>query len=401
MASGGSGGEIFLQPVGAQGPDPFTDSTATPPPVTRMPQPTGNGSAQGVRSLSGSTPGLYGGTRSVGSCDVEKQIRFLAADRDKARAFAQASGISQAFIPDYLRGLTSVVLRADTRVTNHGFSDGRATDYQSVLQVGTAVLVDNRGVPRVRCACGNPLNPPAVLRGNPGTRGRPWSGYQPTQVVVVTPAPTAITKITIINIVDNAWIERRIGDDGHHDHAVPPSDDWTRPRQPDDPWPSASPTGKSPRPHASEPDCVTPTATVSVTPSATETAPGVTGDSEDPPFDAARLRPPADASGDPAAEHSKCPTGTATAPPTTAPESVPAPSDRTPSGESAAPRSPTAAPDRSASEEPASPLDPSSEDLGPDTVPDGPDVPDGGGLIPDESPPPDSIFDAPTDVFDS
>jgi len=125
-ASSGSGGELFLQPVAAQGPDPFTDSTATstatPQPVTRMPQstPTGTPSATGTRSISGGTPGLYGGTRSVGSCDVEKQIAFLTSDQAKARAFARASGISQASIPGFLRGLTSVVLRADTRVTNHG-----------------------------------------------------------------------------------------------------------------------------------------------------------------------------------------------------------------------------------------------------------------------------------------
>ncbi|WP_406176347.1 DUF6777 domain-containing protein [Streptomyces sp. NBC_00996] len=411
VASDGSGGEVFLEPVAAQGPDPFTDSTATPPPVTRMPQPqsTGNRSgAQGLRAISGSTPGLYGGTQNVGSCDAEKQIRFLAADRAKSRAFAQTVGISQASIPDYLHGLTSVVLRADTLVTNHGFSNGRASGYQSVLQVGTAVLVDNLGMPRVRCACGNPLSPPAALQGNPRTLGRPWSGYQPSQVVVVTPAPTVITDITLINIVDNSWLVRRTGDDGHHDHAVPPSDDWTRPRKPDHPLPSASATMKSPRPHASEPDCVTPTQTVTVTPGATETAPGATDDSGAPLFDAARLGPPADASGDPAAEHSRCPTDTATAPPTTAPESRPAPSDGTASGESTAPQTRTAAPDRSASEEPTSPLAPPSgssgtgnEDIGPDTLPDSPDVPDGGGLIPDESPAPDSIFDAPTDVFDS
>lgn len=380
VASGGSDGDVFLEPVTARGLDPFTDSTATPPPVTRMPQPKspGNGSAaQGLRSIPGSTPGLYGGTRNVGSCDVDKQIRLLAADQGKARAFAQVSGISQASIPDYLHGLTSVVLRADTRVTNHGFSNGRAAGHQSVLQAGTAVLVDNRGLPRVRCACGNPLSPPAALHENPGTQGRAWSGYQPAQVVFVTPAPTLITDITIINVADNTWIERRMGDDGRHDQ-----------------------TKKNPRLHESDPgDCVKLTETVTARRGATETAPGAAEDSRAPLFDAARLRRSADASGDPAAERSDCPTAP--------PGSTPAPSDGTPPGESTAPETRTAAPDRSASEEPASPLGPSSEpsgtgseDIGPDTVPDGPDVPDGGGLIPDESPAPDSIFDAPTDVFD-
>ncbi|MFF4346003.1 DUF6777 domain-containing protein [Streptomyces sp. NPDC001530] len=437
VASGGSGGELFLQPVAAQGPDPFTESTATTPPVTRMPQPKSTGAAPDARSFSGATPGLYGGTQNVGSCDVEKQIGFLTADRSKARAFAQASGISEAAVPGFLRGLTSVVLRADTRVTDHGFRDGRATSFQSVLQAGTAVLVDNRGVPRVRCACGNPLNPPAALRGNPGTQGESWSGYRPAEVVVVTPAPTVITNITIISVVNNTWIERRIGDDGHHDHVVPPPDDGTRTPRPHDSSSGDSPREASPRPDDSASDCATPTETVTGTPGATESAPGETADSDIPLSDTARLESSAHPSRDsadeplahpsrgPAEEPSKCATATVTAPPTTQPGGTPAPSDGTPSSEppsaatpsneppsaqSTAPGTDTTAPgeDRSPSGEPASPLDPSegssgtgSEDIGPDTVPESPDVPDGGGLIPDDSATSDSIFDAPTDVFDS
>ncbi|MEU4999232.1 DUF6777 domain-containing protein [Streptomyces sp. NPDC021622] len=89
--------ELFMQPAAAEGPDPFTDSTATstatPSPVTRSPQPAPSGTSsptahQGARSYSASTPGLYGGTQSVGSCDVDAQVRFLTADQGKARAFA-------------------------------------------------------------------------------------------------------------------------------------------------------------------------------------------------------------------------------------------------------------------------------------------------------------------------
>jgi hypothetical protein len=404
-AGGSTGDEVFLEPVAAQGPDPFTDSTVTstaaPPPVTRTPQPTSTGGAsdtRGVRSFSGATPGLYGGTQNVGSCDVEKQIRFLAADRSKARAFAQASGISQASIPAYLRALTSVVLRADTRVTNHGFSDGRATGFQSVLQAGTAVLIDTRGVPRVRCACGNPVDAPAASQQSPRSQGRSWSGYRPTEVIVVTPAPTAITNITIINTVDNTWIERPVGHDGHHhDHAVPPPDDWTqmpRPHEdessphphdssprPHDSSSSASPSKESPRPDGSASDCATPHSTVTVTPGATQSAPDQSPGSQ-------RL---ADAS-------SRCPAATVPAPPE---------GSLAPSGRSTPPGTGTTTPGRSPSEEPSLPPDsssgssPSSEDIGPDTVPDSPDLPDGGGRIPDEPTVPDSIFDSPTDVFDS
>ncbi|QCX80512.1 hypothetical protein C9F11_34645 [Streptomyces sp. YIM 121038] len=263
-----SGRELFLQPVAAQGPDPFTASTAraaaSPPPVTRSPQPSPTGSAsptdQGLRSLAGGTPGLYGGTHRVGSCDVGRQIDFLTADRAKAAAFAEASGIARSGIPAYLRGLTPVVLRADTRITNHGYRDGHANSFQSVLQAGTAVLVDDRGLPRVRCACGNPLKPPVAFRQAPRHSGEPWSGYRPTQVIIVTPAPRPITHITIINIVNNTWIERRTGDeDGGDDRPVPPPDPTptgpTDPTSPDGTTPEeTSPDATSPDESSEEPD---------------------------------------------------------------------------------------------------------------------------------------------------
>jgi hypothetical protein len=404
-SNGSTGGELFLQPVADRGPDPFTastdTSTASRPPVTRTPQSAPTGSPQ-VRTLSGATPGLYGGTRNAGSCDVEKQIRYLDADRAGARAFAEVSGIATASVPDYLRQLTPVVLRADTRVTNHGFGDGRATGFQAVLQAGTAVLVDNRGVPRVRCACGNPLGPPVVIDGNPGTRGRSWSGYRPAQVVMVTPAPDVITDITIVDVGDDTWIERPVGHDGHrHDHVVPPPDGPTPgphdSASPHDPSSSASPGGRSPSPEASASDCVTPTATATTTPSpgTGESAPGETaGPGTTPtgtPTDGAAMdvsRPGRCAP--PAGRPSDCPTATVTAAPTTGPRTTPAPS-----GGNTAPPTDTAAPDPTGSEEPSAPEVPSEEPGTPteDTVPDSPDPPDGGGLIPDEQTGPDSVFE--------
>ncbi|WDF43212.1 hypothetical protein PBV52_43700 [Streptomyces sp. T12] len=376
-----SSGEVFLEPAAAKGPDPFTDSTvisaATPAPVTRTPQPSQSGRT-GPQPLSGGTPGLYAGTRGTGSCDVQRQIDHLAADRARAGVFARAAGIPRASIPGYLRSLTSVVLRADTRVTNHGFRDGHRTGYQSVLQAGTAVLVDGHGVPRVRCACGNPLAPAAGLRGNPGTRGRPWSGYRPAQVVVVAPTIQVITNITIIDIADNTWIERPTGHRGHdRDHAL----QRPKPVTPT-PHPHDSPSGTSPgedgrlpsgegtspsdehtSPEASPSYCVTPAATVT---------PGATDDTVTEP-----------ASDTPSTGPTHCPTATAPAFPRepgasesgTQPET--SPKSPSPSGSSHAP-----------------------EETGPELVPDSPDLPDGGGLIPDEPNTTDSIFGSPTNVFD-
>ncbi|MFJ6836811.1 DUF6777 domain-containing protein [Streptomyces sp. NPDC091209] len=416
-SNGSTGGELFLQPVAERGPDPFTASTDTSaetgPPVTRTPQSTPTGTPD-VRTFSGATPGLYGGTRNTGSCDVEKQIRFLGADRARTRAFAEVSGISPGSVPEYLRQLTPVVLRADTGVTNHGFGDGQATGFQAVLQAGTAVLVDNRGVPRVRCACGNPLGRPTAIDGNPDTRGRPWSGYRPAQVVMVTPAPVVITDLTIVDVHDNIWIDRPVGHDGHrHDHVVPPPEGRTPSPKPDgspaphDPSAGVTPDGRSPSPDASPSDCLTPTATPTGTETATpgtgESAPGEsagpgTAPAGTPTDGAARDVSRPDRSSPPGAGPSSCPTATATAPPTKKPRTTPAPS-----GGTTGPRSDTPAPGRSGSREPSSPAVPSDEPGTPteDAGPDSPDAPDDGGVIPDEPNGPDSVFDVSTGVFGS
>ncbi|MFD3545350.1 DUF6777 domain-containing protein [Streptomyces sp. NPDC058655] len=227
-----AGGEVFLQPAAASGPDPFTESTATtpaqPPPQSPPPPPTGRTTGPGATagtatpSVSGSSPGLYGGTRSVASCDVEKQITVLAGQPAKNTAFASALGIRPAAVPGYLRSLTPVQLRFDTRVTNHGYREGRATAYQAVLQAGTAVLVDDRGVPRVRCACGNPLAAPVPLEADPKRFGQAWSGYRPAQVIVIAPSVTVVNKIVIYDHEDRRWYERDRGPKPQADKPVAP-----------------------------------------------------------------------------------------------------------------------------------------------------------------------------------
>ncbi|MCX5380213.1 DUF6777 domain-containing protein [Streptomyces sp. NBC_00091] len=218
--------ELTLQPVGASGPDPFTASSATAESAPVQP-PLPNPSGRGIRTVGAATPGLYGGTSRLGSCDVERQIAFLTSDHAKSRAFAQATGVGQEKLPDFLRALTPVVLRADTRVTNHGFREGRADGYQAVLQAGTAVLVDEHGMPRVRCGCGNPLAPPRSAKGSPVLKGDQWNGYQPNQVIVIEPTAQVINRLVIVNIADNTWIERKAGDDGAQDKTprlLPPYD---------------------------------------------------------------------------------------------------------------------------------------------------------------------------------
>ncbi|MFC9291657.1 DUF6777 domain-containing protein, partial [Streptomyces sp. NPDC057052] len=223
---GGSGGEseVFLQAAGKTGPDPFTESTATggsPPPTTTAPATT-SAPANAVRGVDGGAPGLYGGTRDAAACEVEKQVTALRADPDKNRAFASVPGIDPAEVPAYLRALTPVQLRMDTRVTNHGYRDGAATSYQAVLQYGTAVLVDGHGVPRVRCACGNPLTPPVAQQTTPKRTGDSWPSYHPANVVVVTPSTAVIDVFVLYEPGADRWFARQRGDTGGKDKPARP-----------------------------------------------------------------------------------------------------------------------------------------------------------------------------------
>ncbi|WP_157901802.1 DUF6777 domain-containing protein [Streptomyces kanasensis] len=226
----------LLQQAAAPGPDPFTASTSLTADVSPggSPSPAASttpggpggpggpsaavaGPEQPLRAVDGATPGLYGGTHSLPSCDVEQQTRFLTADKAKARAFAQAAGVTPAGLGTWLRDLTPVMLRADTRVTGHGYRDGVAVPYEAVLQTGSAVLVDRYGAPRVRCACGNPLRTPADPRRPTAHRGQAWPGYRADRVVLIGPTQQALDRLVLVNVLNDTWLERPTGSRGERD----------------------------------------------------------------------------------------------------------------------------------------------------------------------------------------
>jgi len=179
------------------------------------------------RVVDGVEPGVYGGSRDTQVCDVVTLTSFLTdpANADKAEAWAGVLDIDVADIESYISGLTAVRLRWDTRVTNHGFRDGEANGFQSLLQAGTAVLVDDTGVPRVKCNCGNPLGEPTALDGpsesealalddiatNPDDA---WEGLDPAQAVAVEPGSAAVESITLVDVDSGGLIERPVGSDG-------------------------------------------------------------------------------------------------------------------------------------------------------------------------------------------
>lgn len=106
--------------------------------------------------------GPYGGTGSDLVCDRELLIRSLKARPDRLREWAKVLNVTPTYeaVARYIRSLRPVTLTRDTRVTNYSFEGGKAVGFQSILQAGTAVLVDKYGEPVVRCRCGNPLTKP-------------------------------------------------------------------------------------------------------------------------------------------------------------------------------------------------------------------------------------------------
>ncbi|MCX5214589.1 hypothetical protein OG689_35950 [Kitasatospora sp. NBC_00240] len=245
--SGGSSNtaikEVALQTPVDSGDAPFTESVATETgPAESAPASAASkasSGATGIHSVQGTATGLYGGEMKKPACDVERLITQTASG-DKGKAWASAEGIEQSAIPAYLRSLTSVVLRADTRVTNHNYQNGSAIGYQAVLQAGTAVLVDSQGVPRVRCACGNPLTPPVLASGGVTYTGKGWSSFQPSSLVVVTPAPAPVTQIVLVNVTTGTWFARETGHATTADKPVP------APKEPLAPGvPGTSPTASS------------------------------------------------------------------------------------------------------------------------------------------------------------
>ncbi|RAG81196.1 hypothetical protein DN069_34145 [Streptacidiphilus pinicola] len=221
---------VMLQPAGSTGPDPFTTpahsgpspSHSARPSHSAAPVPAGATSgAGGVHTVSGTSVGLYGGTERISTCDVPQMSAFLRANRDKGAAWAGVEGIREDQIDAFLHSLTPVLLRTDTRVTNHGFANGAATSFQSVLEAGTAVLVDANGAPRARCACGNPLLVPVVTTRSSYT-GTTWATFNTQNVVVILPAVTSVNVIVIYNETTGTWFERPTGSTGGGDVPIPP-----------------------------------------------------------------------------------------------------------------------------------------------------------------------------------
>ncbi len=171
-------GQVYLETGGSVGANPFVPWVA--------PLKAANG-----------IPGSGGASSQRKTDDPETLISYLVAHPQAATAWVKALNSDPSLswsggnrieiqqIPAYIHELTPRSLDTDLRVTDYQFTNGAALAVQSILESGTIVLVDAKGVSRVRCASGNPLAPMIPLRVRPRYRGTPWSGFQPQRVIAI------------------------------------------------------------------------------------------------------------------------------------------------------------------------------------------------------------------------
>ncbi len=232
--SGPDSRDLVLTAANATVPNPFAPSVVkdrTPPSqeaaqriadiTTQMPY----FPDRGVRQSAGIQPGLYGTPGTNRTCNAAAAATALQNDSEKARAWATAIGVRANQIPHYLNTLTPVALTVDTWVTSHGYVGGKATPFQTVLQAGNAVMIDEAGVPRMHCESANPLTPPdnrdlADYRQT----GEAWPEFKGEDVVAVayTAGTTAMT-VTEFSLIDLGTGESVIRQAGNTIDLTPPA----------------------------------------------------------------------------------------------------------------------------------------------------------------------------------
>ncbi len=202
--------------VNAPTPEAFTPSVGTDQVGVQPP-------AHVTGAYAADTPGLFGGGGAAPSCDPAALVSHLGSDPAKVAVWAGVLGIPSTDLAATVAHFTPVLLRADTAVTSHGFSKGRATSTPAVLQAGTAVLVDDRGVPVVQCSSGNPLT--SASTDDAKYEGADWPGFRPEAVTTVAPATAPLADLVLADPARHGVV-RPIGTTGAADVvAGPPATD--------------------------------------------------------------------------------------------------------------------------------------------------------------------------------
>ncbi|MET7936990.1 DUF6777 domain-containing protein [Streptomyces sp. NPDC005322] len=205
-AGKGSVVEYHREPVGKTSVPAFTESVGHD--QKRLVSPSNGG-----RTFLGNTPGLYAGAPNRHPCDRQALIHALQSDNKRGAAWSRVQHLpSPDAIPDYVHRLSGVVLRSDTYAKTYGYRGG-VKPVPAVLQAGTAVFVNQRGAPVVKCDSGNPIRTSAPPRNAKTTfTGPEWNGFSRTTVTTIQPARKAVKGIVVVGVAKTQLFKRAIGD---------------------------------------------------------------------------------------------------------------------------------------------------------------------------------------------
>lgn len=198
--------EIALEAAAVVGTAPFSatnygpelDTSISLPAMEALPD---SGTSLSALVLHGSNPDLY--MRSVEGvenfCNRDGIADFFAGDPAAAAAFvaafageASAPAFEASTIAESIRELGRAQLVSDTLVVQHGYVDGGAVPLPAVLQKGTWVLLDDHGVPRVKCNGANPLTVAEAAAGTTVFTGSAWADFDPSRIVSIQPTPEVL-----------------------------------------------------------------------------------------------------------------------------------------------------------------------------------------------------------------
>ncbi len=237
------GGEVFLLPFDEQGDDAFTISFALAPdeplkafveaggpqssdaePANTEPGAVADGGSTAVTGVAGTDEGVFAGSEGVAPCAPDELVAALTPDAPETAPWAEVQGIEVDAVAAFITSLTSTVLTADTRVTDHRLVDGAAQPRQAVLQIGTAVMVDEFGELQVRCASGSPLAPPEPIEDTTSYIGVAWDTFTPDNTVTVIPAPTPVDEFVLTAVDGGPDFIRPVGSSGATDRPLLPGE---------------------------------------------------------------------------------------------------------------------------------------------------------------------------------
>lgn len=193
--------QVVLAAAASTGTNAFFESVATPlsPTAPNIPEFTTANSPGTIIGLSGDTPGLFASPVGSAACDIDQLLSLLATDPERANAFASALQIDPGNLDRYVSGLTAVFTRIDLRVTSYGYLGQAAQPFQAVLEAGTAVMVNDRGVPSVRCVSSSPLGAATAVSAEPAYTEPAWGSFDPSGLITITAAPSPISTIDVLD----------------------------------------------------------------------------------------------------------------------------------------------------------------------------------------------------------